>query len=494
MPYMPQFEYDIFVSYAHVDNPLVPGAERGWVTDFAHFLELRLAQLFGRRDAYTLWMDRELRNAQPVTPQILDIARRSAVLVILLSPGYIASEWCRNERDAFLGIVSEREDRTVLVAELERMDEVRRPAELSDLNPFRFWAERSGPRGSARRLGFPRPHPEDREYYDRIDDLAREIFGELKRIASGPHLLAAPAATPHAGPMQTAAGPKSVSANGSVFLAQVTDDLDSDRNGVRRYLEQAGINVAPKGWYSLDPNAFRKAAMGDIAEADLFVQLLSEIPGKRPPDLPEGYLQLQLQIALEMNKPVLQWRSPRINLTEIEDESHRALLDRETVQAEGIEEFKQSIKRRLDALRRPPSTRRQPEAFVFVDMDSVDRSLAEELCDILYRHGAGYILQSDTPDPGEYRRELEENLSQCDGLVVVYGSTTVNWVKNALLGCRKALATRPSLPTLAVFEGPPAPKDRLPIKLPNMMVLNCHNGVDEDAIDRFLASIRAQAA
>src|SRR5271166_3668759 len=84
--------------------------------------------------------------------------------------------------------------------------------------------------------------------------------------------------------------------------------LDIERNNVRRFLEQAGLRVVPRGWYSLDAATFRRSAAADIATADLFVQLLSGVTGKRPPDLTEGYAKCQLQLALDASKPVLQWR------------------------------------------------------------------------------------------------------------------------------------------------------------------------------------------
>ena len=82
------YDYDIFVSYAHVDDQPMPGAAQGWVTTFANCIKTKLAQKLGRNDAYALWMDYELRGGQPITPHILDKLQRSATLFVVLSPGY----------------------------------------------------------------------------------------------------------------------------------------------------------------------------------------------------------------------------------------------------------------------------------------------------------------------------------------------------------------------------------------------------------------------
>jgi hypothetical protein len=38
MAYVPEFEHDIFVSYAHVDDIPLPGIEDGWVTTLVNNL------------------------------------------------------------------------------------------------------------------------------------------------------------------------------------------------------------------------------------------------------------------------------------------------------------------------------------------------------------------------------------------------------------------------------------------------------------------------
>jgi hypothetical protein len=484
-----QFDSDFFVSYAHVDDQPVAGSDHGWVTNFVRCLKAQLARKLGRSDSYTLWMDHELRNAAPITPQILDRVHRSAMLLILLSPGYVSSAWCRQEREAFFRIIRERDAGNVFVVEVDCVDEVGRPPELSDFNPFRFWS-RHQRSGAPRVLGWPLPAPDDHEYYSAVDDLVHEMVDELRRRRAREESIESlrPALVSGYAPEL----PRAAQTQSTIYLAQVTDDLDAERNNVRRFLEQAGLHVVPRAWYSLEPAAFRRSATADIAAADIYVQLLSGVAGKRPPDMIEGYAHCQLQLALAAGKPVLQWRSSSLEPSSVEDRDHRTLLEAPTVRAEPIEEFKATICREADRLKLPAADAAEAsEAFVFVDMDSSDRVLAEQLCDILDRHGAGYLLPADTEDPGAYRQDLEKNLSQCNALIVIYGATTATWVRNHLLESRKALVNR-ALPlrALAVFQGPPAPKDRLTVKFPSMTVLDCQQGLDEASVVRFLRGLK----
>ena len=42
--YVPNYKNDIFISYAHVDNERLPGADAGWVTTLVSALKKSLAQ------------------------------------------------------------------------------------------------------------------------------------------------------------------------------------------------------------------------------------------------------------------------------------------------------------------------------------------------------------------------------------------------------------------------------------------------------------------
>src|SRR3954463_16343921 len=104
----PQFDHDIFVSYAQVDNRPVSGVSEGWVTTLINNLKVRLSHLFGREDRFSIWWDLDLSRNVDLTPAIFEKVRRTRVLLIILSPGYLASDWCRRECNAFLDLIRER--------------------------------------------------------------------------------------------------------------------------------------------------------------------------------------------------------------------------------------------------------------------------------------------------------------------------------------------------------------------------------------------------
>jgi hypothetical protein len=475
MAYVPKYEHDVFVSYAHVDDEPEPGETKGWVTTLVSCLKTKLAQKLGRSDAFSLWMDHELLGHAGVSQQITGALERTATLVVILSPGYIASSWCRREAGAFLSHLARRRESSssqIFVVRRDKIDETE-PEEFGEFTGYQFWVQ-DNLGASPHILGTPRPDPSDRRYYDRLNDLATELAEHLKSLR---HL--------------AQRGPEEVipDQRPTIFIAEPTDDLDDVHDDVKRYLQQAGLRVLPDCWYPRDPGAFQRAAARDLASCEVFVQLLSGSVGKRTPDVPDGYAYLQLHMAESLGKPILQWRSEELDTGKISDARHRALLERETVLAVGIEEFKRTIKERV--LKKAAQKPAKPiDAFVFVDWESEDSRLADQVCEALKQYGAGYVLPERRGTAAQIRQELERNLVECDAMIVVYGASDRGWVDEQLRQCRKAISKRERpLQAVAVFEGPPEQKERLNVNLPKMFTIDCRRGLDQVALNTFLTGL-----
>jgi hypothetical protein len=478
MSFVSNFKYDIFVSYAHVDDQPLPGADEGWVTTLVKGLRTGLSQKLGRDDAFELWIDQKLSRNVEITPKIMETLRRTATLVVILSPGYLASDWCQREQDNFLKLTRDfRSESRVFVVERDKLKDSVRPSEFKELKGYRFWVQdREG--SPPRTLGLPKPNPQDIRYYDKLNELITELAKELQELKDAEHRAETVAPDQGYGP--------------NVFLAEATDDLDPVRDEVRRYLRQAHVTVLPKSWYPREPSTFKKAMEDDLEKSDLFVQLLSETPGKKAPDLPKGYSHLQFECAKVKGKPIMQWRNPELVLNDIEDEDHRTLLQGNTVYAGGIEEFKREVKKRV--FYKPKKTKpRSIQTFVFVNMETRDRSLAKEIGKVLDHYGAEYSFPLREGKAAEIREDLEHNLLECDGLIIIYGQTTARWVREQLLQCRKIIYKRKSpLKAIAVYEGPPEPKVPLDLQLKNMQILNCRQCLKEDKIRTFIDNLGSE--
>jgi hypothetical protein len=171
------------------------------------------------------------------------------------------------------------------------------------------------------------------------------------------------------------------------------------------------------------------------------------------------------------------------------DPDQRAFLDAATVVVTGLEEFKQYIIQQLEAIeakKRLEEERRQHEAslkqttptsaltgdtLVFINTGPEDLSLALEMGEILKEEGFGFSLPLlDDISPAEKRQDLEENLLDCDAVILLYASTAVAWVREQLRYCRRMQGRRDRpLKIIAVFSK--ANNQPLGMSLPNVQVL-----------------------
>src|SRR5215216_993083 len=97
MGYVTGFDYDIFISYAHVDNETADKGDPGWVSLFREHLEVQLSKRIGRIGAVKMWQDPTLEGSQLFDQTIRDGINRSAIFLALTSTGYLASEYCQQE-------------------------------------------------------------------------------------------------------------------------------------------------------------------------------------------------------------------------------------------------------------------------------------------------------------------------------------------------------------------------------------------------------------
>ena len=94
------FTYDIFISYGHLDDVNPFGQEKGWVD----LLHERLLVLVGQALGYEpkIWRDgHNLQGNDELGGAISDGITQSLLLVPVITPRYVQSDWCNREMDAF---------------------------------------------------------------------------------------------------------------------------------------------------------------------------------------------------------------------------------------------------------------------------------------------------------------------------------------------------------------------------------------------------------
>jgi hypothetical protein len=172
-------QHNIFISYAWVDNEIYPSTDKGWVSTFVDGLRKHLAREMGRRDeSERIWLDYEqMRGNQGVTSTIRAQLESSRTLVLILSNGYLASPWCRQELETFVERIGTDSGR-IFVVQMSPVDE--EPEALRDLVKYRFWYRDEKNQPCTR--WFPYIDPTDREYSPEQQRLARDLAAKLREL------------------------------------------------------------------------------------------------------------------------------------------------------------------------------------------------------------------------------------------------------------------------------------------------------------------------
>ncbi len=462
-------DHDLFVSYAHLDNePSAPGAA-GWVDLTVDKLQHEVRQRLGRRD-FTIWTDRQLAANYPLTDELMRAISRSAMLLVVMSPSYLASDWCTKERRAFLSLIKDRvRDGSVFLIEHLRVEDSKVPAEFQELIRLCFWARESETAPDCPYIA----DPLDSRFVRAVSGLSYLIKKHVEGLSAVRQ--GVPGAAAQSSP--------------AIFVARSTDDLEEHEEEVKSSLAQAQINVLPRVRYPhVDEVSFKQAMLKDLSQCKMFVQLLGHSRGRELDFAPGKRLSLwQHHIAAESGIRRMVWRDRNLDLSDIADIEYRGLL--ESAQACGIEEFKSALVEEF--FRQPqPANKDSVGVMAFVNANPDDLALAREVSEGLKQFGVHCFLPMTKGTPEEIRRDLEENLKSCDGLLLIYGKTGPDWIRSQLRQNRKAIAQRERpLAALAVVEGPPPEKDEIQVVVPGLVTLDCRKGVDFQVLRHFVNTL-----
>src|SRR5262249_28844594 len=297
MAYVPGFQNDIFISYAHADDAEDPQGVR-WVTDFQLYFKREISRHLSGFEPAVFFAPLDLHPNQ-VIKAVLANARESALFLPVISPSYVERVWTNQELEAFSETVPE----TDRIFAVELQPPIRDyPRQLRDLKRTKFW-RKDEKEGSAPRRFTPKYDPES--YQDRLDDVAYQMAKQLREMNPGSKL---------EGKLSSSLAGK------KVLLTEVTDDLQRIRRQVREHLEQYKIDVLPNRDYPEPGVEFIKQFDADLAKADLFVQLLSEVRSiksecfKESGDAePKSQGLYQYEAAKRRGISILQWRSPELD-------------------------------------------------------------------------------------------------------------------------------------------------------------------------------------
>ncbi|MBM3524088.1 MAG: toll/interleukin-1 receptor domain-containing protein, partial [Alphaproteobacteria bacterium] len=190
------FAHDLFVSYSHGDDGSGNAFLKPWSVAFVAALEKELRTDRKFRTAFRIFLDGDRRPGQgvdptaPLTEQLREEIKSAALLLILMTPDYLASSWCKDEREwwraAQTALELPTEQRIAVIHAWPTEEEW--PAELMDsrrqrLVGFPFFEKMAS--GLARPLGWREmPGPFGQAFNSAILDVIGRLYIMLDEMKS----------------------------------------------------------------------------------------------------------------------------------------------------------------------------------------------------------------------------------------------------------------------------------------------------------------------
>ena len=162
-----------------------------------------------------------------------------------------------------------------------------------------------------------------------------------------------------------------------------------------------------------------------------------------------------------------------------------------------IENLKTYLLRKLTETPTPsgPERRVGTPLLVYLIHDQRDVEAIEPLRDALMTRGYEVKPSYFEGDETELREYHQENLVQCDGVIIYYGAASELWVQRKLSDLRKAFGLGRERPyqAKAVFVGLPSKPEKAQFRTQDAVVIQAAQTFSAELLEPFLAQWKARS-
>jgi hypothetical protein len=438
MALVPGYEFDIFISYVHDDNePEITGAD-GWVDQFYQYLQRKLEKHDSNINIW--WDSRNLSRAERFDNSIKEAIEKSAIMLCLYSRRYLKSDYCKKEMNLFYDKAS-NESTGIDAGNFSRII----PVMLSNIH-YKEWPQALTGTSSFK---FHDAETED-EYGDPLKVTHENFENEMKLLRNDLVKIIEELSNEY---NKTTVVDKKEKMDDNkdafaIFFSEVEDALYDRRDGIiAEFIDQGYRIIIGDDSRATAPD-HEKLTESQVAEADLIVNLLGNIPGRKIKDDPDSrYIQKQVEIGLKSDKPSLVWLSSDVKIDQISNEQHREFVEKledhtitdkvyDFVQGnEGnlaklikdhVEQIKQIQKN--DSLKSEQESS-DGEMKVLLETHADDFKHGFKLKKVLAKNNIDLIFNPEDGDPEENINSLYKNIGQAKKFIFLYGSSeNRDWV------------------------------------------------------------------
>ncbi len=498
-----QFPKDIFISYAHIDDESLIETQKGWIAEFHRALEIRLAQLLGRRPV--IWRDPALQGNHIFDQQIVDQFSQVAVMISILTPRYIKSEWCVREVNEFyescqknIGFSINNQARIFKVIKTPVKVEMH-PEKIRNILGYEFYTT-DVQTGRLKELSQTFGQQTDKLYWEKLDDLANDLAGFLEGLE-------------YQQPGQASAGNNSVKREEcNIYLAESSYETLPFRDSIRRELQDNGYRIYPDKQLPLVAPVLIEDVKQYLQDTTLSIHLVGENYGIVPEGTQKSIIELQNEIAAAASGGNQLERLIWIpEGKEAKEERQQSFINRLNEGKEGItgadlvygslEDFKSVVFDKLAAIEKQRKKEPEPEAvtelatsstgIVYLICDVLDLEDIKPLEDHLFSKGYEVVLPIFEGEESMIREDHVENLKMCNAAIIYYGNANEIWLRSKTrdflkingYGREKPLAVK------AIYIGGPANASKERFRTLEAEVINGVEGLPEEKLKALLSKM-----
>jgi len=509
------FEQNLFISYAHIDDqPLTPG-EKGWITRFHATLKKILDMRLGREAK--IWRDEKLQGNDVFSNEIVAQFNHSAALLSVITPRYLNSEWCTREAREFChsaaeqsgGLVVGNKSRVfkVIKTPVDAEESEALPAHMKDLLGFEFFTYEDG---APLELD-PNYGPEfNQRYLKKVALLAQDIAQLLK--------------TQQAEGNRDKSNDRHVSSESpapskpAVYLAECSYDRKQARELLEGELKRLGYQVLPDKRLPQDEAEYVAAVENLLARCALSVHLVGEKYGTvpdGPTDKSASILQNELAVArcrsggfqrlIWLPQGTRSEQAPQQAFIEALHQDALAQFGADLI-AGDIEELRAAIHDTLRKIEQPESKRPEGDSararpatagsskMIYLINDVKDRKATVPVRKLCRQLGFEVAVPAFEGDASEVRKANQQQLASCDGVVLFYGAGDEAWKRSIDTELKKMAGYRGGkpLPPVSTYLAEPRTADKEDlIDMEELGLIDGLDGFAEAAMTKFLQDLSA---
>lgn len=497
-----QFEYDIYISFSNADNQTLSDGQRGWVANFQRFLDYLLAQQLGQKPKFLYYANGEKPSASQIS--------KAAIMATIVSPNFVRSQDCIEDINSFYeeankANLTEIEGRSRVFKIVKfPVDNDEKPSKIASLLSYDLF-HYDTITGDVSDYKEYFSSDAIRNYWMKLVNLSLDMFEVLKDLKID---------------RETRAMVPPTEKGEYVYLADTGQDLDIQRNIIKRELVSHGFRVLPDRDLPTNLKELEAAVRKDLENCCLSIHMIGDDYGEIPKGSDVSIVEIQNQLTSEYFNIInatksafgettfnrLIWLSPDAKL---ENERQKLYVERLLRDAESmagaevvetpLEDFKGAIWNKLindygsnGFTVQAQSGQRGDQPSIYLIYDRIDMESAENVINSLKSKNLDIKLPLFEGELMAVRNNHISSLTTCDAAIIYADLVNDKWVQVKLLDLLKAPGLGRSYPleNKALYLGKSAIFNKEMINSFNVTVIQQPEYGTSETLTNFLENIK----